>query len=108
MDLTRQEIGAVVRQAAATIKERGWVQGNYGDRDHGYCAIGAVRAVIGTGVQYQQIAIELNIWMRSLIHSKGPIECAVTDFNDTPGRTREEILLHMNKFADEMDPQCQA
>lgn len=120
MDLTPQEIGAVVRQAVATIENHGWVQGRYGDRDYGYCAVGALRAVAGSGVMYQQISRELCMWMRSIMYSEviapedlyrdmtdtyGPTEWPVTDFNDSPGRTKEEVLLHMNKFADEMDPQ---
>lgn len=116
MGMTDQAAGQVARAAADLIEKHGWVQRSYGDADRGYCMVGAMNAAVnptrGTTLAFDhhRYADMLGIWMKPYVTlSPGDFcdGCAneVTTFNDTPGRTKEEVVLHLRKFADEMDPQ---
>lgn len=114
-----QRSGAIVRRAAEVIEKHGWVQGTAGDTEYGMCIRGAINFVevqeldspISTGSEY-----EFSEWMdgigqfvelraaHTLIARAGG-RYLIPLWNDERGRTKEEVLLYMNKFADEVDPQ---
>lgn len=103
-----QNAGRLIRKAAKVLDDRGWVQGRIGTPETGMC----VRGVLGftaTGVagRFNQDALIAENFLREWLRDLGQADTffGVPGWNDTPGRTKEEIVLHMNKFADEVDPQ---
>lgn len=112
--------GYVVRKATEYIKEYGWKQRAFGSIHSGFCMLGAMReaclrdlVVEGEVARiraYSAMSDDIGEWLVNLsggvpfIHSS-VLAAHATHFNDDPSRTEEEVLLHMNKFADEIDPQ---
>ncbi|WIF20579.1 hypothetical protein SEA_JFLIX2_89 [Rhodococcus phage Jflix2] len=95
-----------LRRAADLIEKHGWIQGDYGDMSQGYCAIGALsRAALATAsdgtydgsLHLLEAAIPTtfpdnpNTWSGKFSR--------VVEWNDTPGRTREEVLQLFRKAA---------
>lgn len=100
--------GQVVRNAAKMIEKHGWIQGALGSHASGFCIAGAVAAVTTPAIQNgfdsnirQKTFDEFTKWLREL----ESMNLFIPEWNDKEGRTKEEVLLYMNKFADEMDPQ---
>lgn len=78
-------------KASELIKECGWIQGDLGSREAGYCLDGAIATAHGwpgdfDGVSYDRTRATLTRATQRY-HKLGPIL-----FNDTRGRTREEVL----------------
>lgn len=120
MDLTPQVTGHVVRKAAEYIKTYGWRQRTFGSIHTGFCMLGAIREacvrdlVVGDEMSrintYSTMSDGIGEWLVNLNggvrYTNSPIPAGnATFFNDVRGRTQEEILLHMTKYADEVDPQ---
>lgn len=108
--MTPQE---VLEKAAANIAEHGHQKGTYGSRQHGFCAIGAIRyaATDGYGVHLadlsatktQDVATKAEA-MLILELAKGgwrcPVEMSlVPTFNDDPHTTPEDVMLMMKRAA---------
>lgn len=98
--------GQVMRKAAKLIEEHGWIQGALGSHDSGFCIAGAVAVVTAPAIIFdsnirQMTFDEFTHWLREL----ESMNLFIPEWNDKEGRTKEEVLLYMNKFADEMDPQ---
>ena len=108
-----QNAGRAVRRAAEVLADRKWLQGGIGNSGSGMCAIGAINfAIIGnTRPSYSMdprstlVTNSINLlgrWLKDVgVDENGD----VPSWNDKNGRTKEEVILYMNKFADEMDPQ---
>lgn len=118
MEVTGQAAGWVARAAADLIEKYGWVQSSYGNADRGYCMVGAMRAVANPTRHMYSTSLSNHNWYSDVLgrwikpyvtsspaHFCGGCAGEITVFNDTPGRTKEEVVLHLRKFADEMDPQ---
>ncbi len=114
-----QRSGATVRNAARAIEKYGWVQ-QTNRSPSGMCIRGAIDYI---EAQYSIIPDdwrsaedEFSEWMDSIgqyhevrmAHPRA-VDASTQDlapaWNDQPERTKEEVLLYMNKFADEVDPQ---
>jgi len=119
MRVDPQVTGHVVREAIKNIKNHGWVQGEFNGPNYGFCMLGAIREAcltylskdeVAWAAMYAEIAADLGKWVVNLNGGTpyvypGALAANVAHFNDAPGRTKEEVLLHMNKYADEVDPQ---
>jgi hypothetical protein len=92
--MTFQKMAEVLRTAATKIEENGWCQGVYYNRhDGGYCIVGAVRESAGTwDPWYFERAIG-NFARKHGIHN-------LVTYNDTFGRTKEEVCAKLRKLAD--------
>ena len=67
---------------AARLVERGWCQGTYRDTDGRVCLVGALNEASGRPCTYLDEA-----WNAVCLEiPQGP-----SDWNDTPGRTAEEV-----------------
>lgn len=72
----------VLREAAKVIEKYGWHQNDYGNESQGFCAIGALSkagplADIDTAIRALQKHVR---------------RLSIADWNDKPGRTKEEVL----------------
>ena len=95
--------GKIIRGAAQKIEQFGWVQGRgivyFEGLVVGYCVVGAIEAVEHKRVG--RVAADMFLdWLRQFIE---PVT-GIPSWNDAPGRTKEEILGYMHKFADEFAP----
>lgn len=95
-----QNAGRNIRRAAAIIENRGWIQGSDGYKEVGFCMRGALRYAVPATEDYSFNYEALQNWL-SNIYGPGTM---IVGYNDTPGRTKEEVLLTMRKCADELDP----
>jgi hypothetical protein len=94
------ETGRVLLRAAEIVRER-WCQGRYTDRFGGHCAVGAVAKASGAEVFADQ---EFVILTESLSAALAQLALAlggewVPGWNDTPGRTAEEVVEALERAA---------
>ena len=82
-------VSEVLEQAAELIRRHGWVQRKYGTTGEGYCIIGAIIAVPKHESGYP--AIEA---LREELGGQ-----SVMLWNDTEGRTKEEVLELLERAA---------
>lgn len=102
MDWQQHETGRTLRKAAQLIETRGWVQGWYGTDRDGFCISGAIRNVAGNDWISESVATEFFRWLTEA----GAIDknqYSVPAWNDAPERTQEDVILYLNKCADEFD-----
>lgn len=69
-------------KAHQLIRQYGWVQKQYGDRNVGFCLAGAIDAAYGCGVQ-------------ALVHRLNLIDeigAELSEWNDMEGRTQDEVI----------------
>lgn len=103
---TQRDVAVDIRSAIDKIETVGWIQKTFGGAKRGgYCIVGALNAGCEDSLTYTATA-EFGRWLRSLMgwgDEIGPV-AAIARFNDAPLRTKEDVLLYMNKFADELDP----
>lgn len=87
----------VLKDAAAYIEQHGWIQGRAMNRNGEVCMVGAVGAVVGCEVfafgwwangrdQEQEMTAAIELLNQRLGTD------AVAEFNDAPGRTKDEVL----------------
>jgi hypothetical protein len=108
-----ENAGRLVRKAADVLQDRTWVQGEYGDADKGMCAVTSIHfTATGDSTHAAQGDRRPRLVNDTLITFGNWLEAAgfttfgsVPAWNDTSGRTKDEVLQVMRKFADEMDPQ---
>ncbi len=89
------EDGKVIWDVANYIGEHGWIQCSYNRVSEGVCILGAYHALTGdeSHSSISRIANFLDIG-----HIEG--DCfAITDYNDTEGRTKEEVITMLKQAA---------
>lgn len=107
-----REAGALARQAAAVIEVRGWNQGSFEADSGEVCIRGAFNMAYRTTSAGPSCLAEttFSLWLKDLgviqKSSNGYYGNRLAEWNDEPGRTREEILAYLNKFAEEQDSQA--
>lgn len=116
-----QQVGRVVRKAAKILEDREWGQGTDLRNSNGVyqlCTRGAINfAILGVTQMHaarmltrkkQSNLVELawdsvtafSNWLRENGYGRDTVS-----WNDAKGRTKEEVIAYLNKFADEKDPQ---
>jgi dienelactone hydrolase len=84
-----------IRNEAADLIERwGWVQGRFGNKAVGFCLGGAIYNV--AGATDEETTQALNSVRSSLQWGNTPL----SDYNDTPGRTKAEVLALLRSTDD--------
>lgn len=83
----------ILNEAADLIEKFGWIQGNYGAEECGYCALGAILAV--------DFDDDYSIHsFNNYIQDNHPdMNLGAVEWNDTPGRTKEEVISTLRKAA---------
>jgi hypothetical protein len=119
-----QNAGRVVRKAALVLEDREWGQGSdlqvSVDGVYKMCTRGAINfAVLGVqnmdsmifrAGRFTKINPLINLANTSVMAFSGWLKengygHDTVSWNDTIGRTKEEVIAYMNKFADEKDAQ---
>lgn len=91
----------VLRAAAWYIEEHGWCQGRWENEEGKVCLDGAILRVMG------QFAGHKNFSARyiPIIGALGPeVGYSPIGFNDTDGRTEQEVTAALRRAADRLDP----
>lgn len=76
-EITNAQVSQALRQAKARIVKYGWVQGEYGRKDDGYCMAGAC--------QGSDLSPEMSV-LRAVVDD------LLCNWNDAPERTLEDVL----------------
>jgi hypothetical protein len=104
-----KKAGRVARQAASVIEKHGWNQGSWSGKNGGVCVRGAFNVVTYGIVAMSPSPEELEFaeWMVELgvLSDNAAWEPCLASWNDDEGRTKEQVLAYLNKFAEEHDPQ---
>ena len=96
----------VLRKAAEYLETYGWCQGYY-RRDGGErCLMGAVAEVLHASSNGNNAAAcrryeEMKSALRPSINQREPV-----NWNDTPGRTAEEVIAKLREVADKLDAEA--
>lgn len=91
------KIKKILTGAAAQIRARGWCQNEGADADGRCCvvrAIGDTVMVNGLPAEDFQLSSATCYFLRGFIGQQDPIK-----WNDTPGRTKEEVLDVLDRAA---------
>ncbi|WP_446213995.1 DUF6197 family protein [Micromonospora sp. IBSANI012] len=107
-----------LRDAALYLSRYGWIQGAYYDQaatcfTPAACTVGAIGMVCYGGpvdapaqmfdapefVDFEAAVTLLDTYLREIY----PCDMGVYSFNDTPGRTRDEVIAALNAAADGWD-----
>lgn len=103
----QDEASRVLSRAADLLEEHGWVQRQYGDPVIGFCLVGAIDWVTfgqtdipPSGVEIFEIEARL---FRSINLDSGSLRDrnALTGWNDTWGRTKDEVVAALREAAKE-------
>lgn len=90
--MTPQEI---LSAAADLIEEHGWVQGEYGDEEYGFCAMGAVYVAASYSATDRDRGNAVNRLAASVGYN------AVVYWNDSIAQSKEEVITALRKAARE-------
>lgn len=88
------DVSKTILKAADLIEEKGWIQGRWAS-SHGYCMRGAVYGVFNNGGAFGDTPTPILGYMESRM----PPGQDCMKFNDTPGRTKEEVVSRMRSIA---------
>lgn len=83
-----------LRRAADVLEEDGWCQGRGTDGQGRHCAVGAMCSVAVDHGQATSV---------HLLPLRARLEGPLSDWNDEPGRTKEEVLALFRNTADELE-----
>lgn len=72
------ELQAACDEAADLIEQYGWIQGSFGDHQHGFCLLRAIEPG-SVDALYRELPMGLIVW------------------NDEPGRTKEQVLAFLRR-----------
>lgn len=79
----------ILEGAIEVLDEHGWQQGDYGDEENGFCVLGAM-ARSYVGANYVPMYGEPLRYLVGALDVVQPWQ--VADWNDKPGRTKEEVI----------------
>jgi hypothetical protein len=85
MNNKQRQAHATLKRAKALIEKHGWIQHDYGDKQKGFCASGALRKA-SNDVWLPQYEAE-SIFNKCL---KGHLN--LIEYNDTTKRTKNQVL----------------
>jgi ATP:corrinoid adenosyltransferase len=94
----RHRVAQKLREAADLLATDGWVQGVPEDDQGRHCAAGAIEAVTGDGTG-KNFAVSGTAMVAVADH----LGIRITDWNDQPGRTAEEVIAVLRETAAEQD-----
>lgn len=97
--MTEHQIAKALQQAAKLIEEKGWIQGSYGDHVHGFCSIGALGTVTDHETYYPATQVLAGAVPEEFCPQLKPSIQRIIEWNDTPGRTRSEVVQLFRKAA---------
>lgn len=121
-----QNAGRLVRRAAQVLEDRSWIQGGVGNGRERMCARGAICFAARGSTNFSSVSnftyqaeVQLSRWLvktgvitvtrksvgLDLDEALEKNVSVVPYWNDANGRTKEEVVQYMRKFADEVDPQ---
>lgn len=88
----------ILNAAADLLEDVGWVQGNYGSSQTGFCAVGALNAA-GPKVLPGSLYINDHVWAAKRKLHMFIDEDSIPDWNDFPRRTKQEVIDTLRKAA---------
>lgn len=97
--MSEHQVTKALKNAAKLIEERGWIQGSYGDHVNGFCSIGALDKATDTDTYYPAARRLAEAVPKEFCPQLKVSINRVIEYNDTPGRTRDEVLQLFRKAA---------
>lgn len=86
-------VGTVLLKAAAYIEEHGWCQNSLITDDGKVCAMGAIHMICGGGL------LPCPTFYAAKERLEQCTESLLSKWNDTPGRTKEEVIAALRAAA---------
>lgn len=89
----------VLKKAKALIEERGWCRREYKDTRGCYCSLGACYVASGYEVEGASVLHDGDVTAYATAEKalERAIDSAVIRWNDSPGRTKDEVLAAFDK-----------
>jgi hypothetical protein len=94
------DLKAVLAKAADLIEQHGWIQGDYGNPDTGFCAAGAIWWAIAG--RKRDISLETSPHNGSFVAALDMLPYGVggaASWNDNPRTTKEDVIQALRKAA---------
>lgn len=98
----KRDAGRLARKSAEVLVDRPWTQGTLGDTENGMCILGAMNFTY-CGNARPKIFPRL-VQVADILFAEWSDTLGMPSFNDALGRTKEEVIETLHKFADEYDP----
>ncbi|MFE7797024.1 hypothetical protein [Nocardia sp. NPDC057440] len=83
----------IIEEAIKRLNTHGWIQGSYGSRREGYCMLGALSdsSAIAVLSDLGDAPFQAGRAVRAVLERNYNYH-KLESFNDTPGRTKEEVV----------------
>jgi len=88
-------VAETLNAAADYLEQHGWCQGQMFGPDDSVCAVGAIAEVTRADTDYDHYSEALEVAMSYV--GGGP----VSQWNDAPGRTKEDVIAMLRAAAEE-------
>jgi hypothetical protein len=98
---SKRKAANLLRKTAKLLEDKGWAQLTWGNDTSGYCAIGGLRMVQFNYPYSASSDPNYQLARKALRTVLGGVD--VIAWNDTPGRTAEEVIKLFRKTAAELD-----
>jgi hypothetical protein len=101
------QVAADLRAAAEVLRRDGWTRNTYQSADGCKCALGALHYVASNGLSVSDADLTLEEEARAeaatnrlATHLGGAYWITVLTYNDSPGRTADEVIAALEAAAD--------
>lgn len=89
--MTKANECTIIKRAVEILNDKGWIQGSYGGDKIGYCLIGALHTA-AYGMDSDLYYETYSKVARFLTIDNNVTEQSLPRWNDTEGRTKEEVI----------------
>lgn len=90
--MPKSEPEILLRDARKLIEKHGWIQGDWGGYEDGFCALGALNRADNEFANKHGGGLLVGWWRACWLLSQTVGNAPVMQWNDTPGRTKEEVI----------------
>jgi hypothetical protein len=92
----KRQAAKLLRAAANILETKGWYQGSFGNEEKGFCLLGSIN-VVDTGEATWSTSPDANLAKEAIRVVSG--QRFLSRWNDSPGRTKSEVVSAMRKAA---------
>lgn len=89
----------ILRNARRAIIDHGWIQGSFGRPERGFCMVGALNVSFTSEQDIEPYLLARTYIENVVVAGSTPLAHwpYVEDWNDVPGRTKEEVLVVLDE-----------
>ena len=109
VSMSKREVAAAFRNAAKLLDKHGWVKGEMGSNNKGFCAMGALDNLLGIGNIWAVKNFSANVTPGSLLSKLSDsrratmVSYAIIRFNDRETTTKKDVQRFFRALARDLE-----